>query len=681
MSAVFTVTQRLRALVRTLVGLMLLICLSAVVSLALAQHQARDVRQTLAPAQEATLTVLYDATRVQGSLGVSPFTGVDPIVSTQAQEAEDRIRADLDRLDDFAPAGDTPFADLRTRHREAVERWLVNADRSRAGVGADAVADSLADQEQFAAMAQANRELAEHLSAARDGSRAGTATLLQVSIWVVLATTVIAIAVATRMGDRVSRSLTAPLHHLRQVMTSHGRGGQRDSAVENEGALEVRLLAREFNELSQANALLKEDQEHVVTMHRMAMDVAMALRESRSMQEALDATCQVVGLGIGADRVMLSAAGADGLWQRGSQWCQPHLEPTADFPPELQAMTARIAVELWRDIGVYPVTDLYSQDLVDPGRARMMADALPARAALVVPVGLGSRVIGLITALMVDQTREWTPAEINALQQVSAYCARTVLEREYVDQQQRFVTELQRLDKQKSDFMATISHELRTPLTSISGYVELLADEDFGPLADEQEHALSVVSRNTRRLRGLIDDLLVLNRIDSAGLKNSTRPVDLAEALNRVRESLAPLAATAGVNLGSPRPHGEAVVLGDGDQLERALTNVVGNAIKFTPPQGTVQLDLRTEGCTVEILCRDSGIGIPAEDQNQMFTRFFRASNARDKSIPGTGLGLVIVKAIVESHDGNLDITSTEGQGTSVTIRLPLAAQHQAAPV
>ncbi len=199
--------------------------------------------------------------------------------------------------------------------------------------------------------------------------------------------------------------------------------------------------------------------------------------------------------------------------------------------------------------------------------------------------------------------------------------------------ERELVAGLRDLDRQKSDFVATASHELRTPLTSISGYLEMLEDGDLGELSSRQHSAVAVLSRNVGRLRGLIE----------------------------VIPSLDPIAAKKGVELIGPGPcppqlgqaeadqRGEALcVIGDRDQLERALTNVVGNAVKFTPAGRRVRISLGGDAARVEFVCEDSGIGIPETDMESLFTRFFRASNAVEQQVQGSGLGLSIVLAIVE---------------------------------
>lgn len=146
------------------------------------------------------------------------------------------------------------------------------------------------------------------------------------------------------------------------------------------------------------------------------------------------------------------------------------------------------------------------------------------------------------------------------------------------------------------------------------------------------------------------------------------------EALpERVVEQLCPVAQAAGVDLTIERGDEPVPVHGDAQQIERAVTNVVSNAVKFTPAGGTVAVTTDRHGDVVRITCRDSGMGIPEAERQRLFTRFFRASDAQAGQIQGTGLGLVIVRTIAEAHGGEVELSSVEGEGTTVTITLPVA--------
>jgi signal transduction histidine kinase len=230
--------------------------------------------------------------------------------------------------------------------------------------------------------------------------------------------------------------------------------------------------------------------------------------------------------------------------------------------------------------------------------------------------------------------------------------------------------QLVELDTLKDEFVSNISHELRTPLTSISGYVELMLEDE----ADEQRrNYLGIVDRNAERLLGLVADLLFAARLQGGKLELDRTDVDLHRLVLQAVESARPRAETADVELnvtaeGVPSVSGEAV------RLAQLLDNLVSNAIKFTPPGGRVAVGLTSHNGLVRFEVSDTGIGIPEEERERLFERFFRSQNALERQIQGTGLGLYISKAIVEAHGGRIGVDSSAGEGTTFVVELPVAS-------
>ena len=375
-----------------------------------------------------------------------------------------------------------------------------------------------------------------------------------------------------------------------------------------------------------------------------------------------------LGKGLGVDRVMANTVDADHKVLLGAQWHLPDLPPLGDIPEDLVPHVGALAEELWLGEGFATQDDFLSTEVQSQERSRIFHRATGARAVIMVPIGLGDRVIGMIYVLTIREPRGWTDSEAGAVRQVAAFVGRAIVEDDYRSHQSEYVERLERLDRQKTDFLATVSQELRTPLTSISGYLELLQDGDAGELTREQHRMLEVIDRNTSRLRGLIEDLLVLNRIESGGLKVNVVGVSMRELITHTGQELSPLAHSGAVELDIDAGPETAIVQGDRGHLHRAVVNVVSNAIKFSRPGGviTIRCTLDQGASRILVSCQDGGIGIPADEQGQLFTRFYRASNAADQAIPGTGLGLVIVKQIVEDHGGELRLTSIEGDGSAI---------------
>jgi signal transduction histidine kinase len=238
-------------------------------------------------------------------------------------------------------------------------------------------------------------------------------------------------------------------------------------------------------------------------------------------------------------------------------------------------------------------------------------------------------------------------------------------------EKERLVTvRLRELDRAKDEFVSTVSHELRTPLTSIVGYTELLQD---GVPTPRQQRLLASIERNGQRLLALSNDLLVLGSLESGQTHELRESVDLSVVVTSAMDAMEPIAADRRVALDFAPPSHPVRVLGDSAQLERVLLNLLGNAVKFTEEGGHAECRIEVHDDEAWLSVTDTGIGIPADEQLWMFRPFFRSSTSREREIQGTGLGLSIAAAIVEAHGGRIDVASGHLEGTTVTVRLPLA--------
>jgi PAS domain S-box-containing protein len=240
-----------------------------------------------------------------------------------------------------------------------------------------------------------------------------------------------------------------------------------------------------------------------------------------------------------------------------------------------------------------------------------------------------------------------------------------------LDRERDAADRLRELDKVRADLVATVSHELRTPLTSILGNVEVIVDGDAGPVAPAQGRLLSAVERNARRLLALIEDLLMLSRIEAGAVKINARPVQIRAVVSGALEALQAVRGQRPVHLDVELPEAPLFVHGDRAQLERVIINLVDNALKFTPAGGTARLSADVEGEQVRLTVADTGMGIPADEIDLIFEQFYRSSRSHERQSQGSGLGLAITKSIVERHGGRIWATPANGQGTVVTCLLP----------
>jgi len=237
----------------------------------------------------------------------------------------------------------------------------------------------------------------------------------------------------------------------------------------------------------------------------------------------------------------------------------------------------------------------------------------------------------------------------------------------------RIQHELRTLDTAKDDFVSNVSHELRTPLTTISGYLEMVAEEFEDTMHPRHERMLVATRRNVSRLRALIDDLLTLSKAENRS--TDLEAVDVSQVLRDAVTDVRITAAGRGIELAVTAPERPMPVLADRAMLHRAFLNVLSNAVKFSHDGGHVEVVVASEAGLVSVTITDHGIGIPAAEVERLGTRFFRASNAVTNEIAGTGLGIRIVQTIVDKHAGDVRIESTEQDGTSVVIRLRLHAE------
>lgn len=229
---------------------------------------------------------------------------------------------------------------------------------------------------------------------------------------------------------------------------------------------------------------------------------------------------------------------------------------------------------------------------------------------------------------------------------------------------------LRRQNQNKSAFLSTISHEFRTPLTSIIGYSEFLTANSVDPTMVVED--AEVIHREATRLSRMVDDVLLMDRVDNGHLSLNLEPLDINDLVTAVTEAMRPLMIRHRlvVMLDPALPH----VLGDRDRLEQALTNLVSNAVKFSDQGGAIMLKTARSGAEVVISVQDEGMGIAPEDRERIFQRFERVETGITGRTVGTGLGLAIVSEIANLHHGRVNVESAIGEGSTFSITLPILA-------
>ncbi|MDX6373545.1 MAG: hypothetical protein QOD98_2533 [Nocardioidaceae bacterium] len=243
---------------------------------------------------------------------------------------------------------------------------------------------------------------------------------------------------------------------------------------------------------------------------------------------------------------------------------------------------------------------------------------------------------------------------------------------EALETERQALEQLREVDRVKDAFVSSVSHELRTPITSILGYTELLEQGALGSLSSGQQDAVARVSRNSNRLLTLISELLMLSKMQADTGSPEAKEVDLAQVVAAALAVLSPTVSRRGVELTVDLPSSPVPVIGDREMLERVVINLTDNAVKFTPDGGHVSVALSTSPGRAVLEVVDTGIGVPANEQQRLFDRFFRSSLAQHHAIPGSGLGLSIAHKIVEQHGGSLEVRSEPGKGSTFRVLLPV---------
>ena len=237
------------------------------------------------------------------------------------------------------------------------------------------------------------------------------------------------------------------------------------------------------------------------------------------------------------------------------------------------------------------------------------------------------------------------------------------------------ISERKEIERMKSEFVSMVSHELRTPLTSLRGFVELMLGRDYPP--EKQRHFLQVIHKESQRLTDLVNDVLDLQRIESGQQVFRFEPVSIAEIVQTTADVFAGTGAEHAIvqEVAADVP----LVLAEPERIRQVIGNLVSNALKYSPDGGVVRIGACTEGHEVVVWVADQGIGIAPEQLSKVFSRFYRVDNTATRKIGGTGLGLALVKDIVEAHGGRAWAESIPGKGSTFYFTLKFAQPETAA--
>jgi signal transduction histidine kinase len=284
--------------------------------------------------------------------------------------------------------------------------------------------------------------------------------------------------------------------------------------------------------------------------------------------------------------------------------------------------------------------------------------------------------MGVITRETLDQAVTEQILQLRgALENYNKFLEKRVQER--TAELEQALSRLSELNQMKSNLVANISHELRTPLTHIKGYIELLISEGLGPLTTDQEQALDVMESSTDRLERLIEDLLLFSMVEKDQIILHIRPFNLNKLCNELMNRSANYADQREIKLHFEYAAEEILIEGDEEKIAWAITQLLDNAIKFTPAGGKAELSIEVEGKFARLAIADTGIGIPPEKFSEIFESFHQLDGSSTRRYGGTGLGLSLVKKIIEAHGSVIHVTSEVDHGSTFTFLLKLAEDHK----
>jgi signal transduction histidine kinase len=492
-------------------------------------------------------------------------------------------------------------------------------------------------------------------------------------VWLLVGSTLLAALCLVVLAWLTVRQVVPPLTALRDVLRRLA-AGDLEARMPVRGPAEMQAVAVSVNRLAEQSLRLRDAEFDRAQVRGLTRDLDRRMRQHLHADAVAEEVVGGLGAMVHADRVHVRFVDAGRMGPVAARWATralTALEPAPPGPTHPLESAGAVAARGHQSLAVDDV-DQYLQGGPAGAGAAAAARAYAGVGPMVIaPVLVGQERIGVLVCARADGRPRFDASEAGLIETVAAVLGRAVHHARLFEQQNTVVGQLRELDRTKSDFLSTISHELRTPLTSIAGYVEMMRDGDAGELQPMQANMLEIVGRNTQRLRDLIEDVLMISRVEAGSVRSERLPVALAGVVDHVVTALRPQADAAGVSIDAFPVPAEAVLLGDHSQIDRMLLNLVGNAIKFTPRRGRVSITVQVSGDDLVVQVQDTGIGIPASEVASLFTRFYRASNATQRQIPGTGLGLVIIAGIAAAHDGQVDVDSVEGSGTTFTVTLP----------
>jgi signal transduction histidine kinase len=466
----------------------------------------------------------------------------------------------------------------------------------------------------------------------------------------------------------ILRTVLDPLEHL-ESSAIRVRSGELTAPVEDGGAREIHQLSATMSDLLIQLRVLHERHQTQAALEANITRIAELVRQPRSLDAVLEQTVRELASTLPATEVIITLVEGLGdcshaVWDTSGE---VHIVHHANEDALDEATLIRAAV---RHGDVIAVADVARYDFGDDGA---IAQALIGRgisAVLVTPVYTGKTPLG---AMVVHAGRpgEWPDASLRLVRAIARELAAAVQYTSAQRREQEMLARLDALDRVQRDFITSVADELRTPLLSIASSLDRLDDDNATRLDAEQRRALRIVKIHSERLTAVLEGLLTLSRVESRAATTTFSTVAVGPLMAGLRRYATRLRGDRQLILNFAEPPDGLALHGDEAQVHRALANVVDNALKFTPDGGEVTVGVRASDDDVSFIVTDTGIGISEDDRPRPLIRWLRPRSATE---PGRGgIGLEIVRSVIEHHSGTLNIESVPGAGTTVTLSFPRA--------
>ncbi|MDD5491072.1 MAG: ATP-binding protein [bacterium] len=487
--------------------------------------------------------------------------------------------------------------------------------------------------------------------------------LVMASILAISSITIIGMFIITRVILKPLYDLLRNIQLIKQ--------GIPEPLIEIKSHDEIRRIANTLNEmtaeLKQNISKLQQKMDHIAALHELSEASSKRLDEEKILRIALSTGIK----GLGFERGVLYMANYE---EQVIEGCLS--VGMTDFVSEREIQKRRVPL-YGPDILSDVIRHNRSYNIVDPAHDvrcnRQFMSETKTKAFCLVPIRTSEKIIGIFSADNYFSSHPISDEQVGNLATFANTAGLAVENVRLYNELQTRYEELKILDKLKANFVANVTHELRTPLTPVKGYVDALVDGTLGYLPEEQLKALNIVRENVNTVISRVNQLVDFALVEQKELKSELQPFDLVKVIQICADKIETEAEEKGLKFYRFLPESLPEVNGDPEQIEKVLNSLLHNAVKFTL-EGYIALKVQRKDNLAMIEITDTGIGIPGEETDKIFEKFYQVDGSTARKHGGLGIGLSLVKGILEEHNSSVEVSSKVGEGSTFVFTLPIAA-------